>query len=333
MLKKVMLLTLVALMFVCVKDYKVYAAEYPKLHFILANSNPATDTNQMHKACELFCKKVAEKTNGNVIVEEIAGAQLGNERDYLEGVKMGTIDLCLISNSMMTNYNGANIVAELPFIYKDTQTAYKYLDSELWRKMIEEQVTPKLQIVPLGWYSGGFRHILNTKHPITKADDVVGLKIRGQENRIVVAMYQALGANCTPMPVSEVVTAVQQGTVDGADFPLGTLVTYGYPEFVENLALTSHLFYSFSICCSTRIWEKLTPEVKAVFREAAKEAEVEQRQWVENLDKELLVTVEKQMKVTTVDRESFVAKMEDVYKQFSEEIGEDFLNESMKILK
>ena len=333
MLKKVMLLTLVALMFVCVKDYKVYAAEYPKLHFILANSNPATDTNQMHKACELFCKKVAEKTNGNVIVEEIAGAQLGNERDYLEGVKMGTIDLCLISNSMMTNYNGANIVAELPFIYKDTQTAYKYLDSELWRNMIEEQITPKLQIVPLGWYSGGFRHILNTKHPITKADDVVGLKIRGQENRIVVAMYQALGANCTPMPVSEVVTAVQQGTVDGADFPLGTLVTYGYPEFVENLALTSHLFYSFSICCSTRIWEKLTPEVKAVFREAAKEAEVEQRQWVENLDKELLVTVEKQMKVTTVDRESFVAKMEDVYKQFSEEIGEDFLNESMKILK
>lgn len=333
MLKKISALVIFTCMFVWFGAIEAYAKEYPKLHFVLANSNPATETNQMHKACELFCKKVAEKTGGNVIVEEIPGAQLGNERDYLEGVKMGTIDLCLISNSMMTNYNGANIVGELPFIYKDTETAYKYLDSALWRTMIETEITPKLQIVPLGWYSGGFRNILNTKHPIEKADDVVGLKIRGQENRIVVAMYKALGANCTPMPVSEVVTAVQQGTVDGADFPLGTLVTYGYPEFVENLALTNHLFYSFAICCSTRVWDQLSSEVKDVFTAAAKEAEIEQRQWVAELETGLLNTVEKQMKVTTVDRESFVKKMEPVYSQFREEIGEDFWNESLKILQ
>ena len=324
---------IVSCIFTVLFSWSASAAEYPKLHFVLANSNPAADTNQMHKACVLFCQNVAKKTKGNVIIEEIAGAQLGNERDYLEGVKMGTIDLCLISNSMMTNYNGANIVGELPFIYKDAETAYKYLDSDLWRKMLDEKITPKLQIVSLGWYSGGFRNILNTKRPIVKANDLVGLKIRGQENRIVVAMYKALGANCTPMPVSEVVTAVQQGTVDGADFPLGTLVTYGYPQFVKNLALTNHLFYSFSICCSTRVWNKLTPEVKAVFREAAKEAEIEQRKWVADLEAKLLGDVKKQMKVTTVDRESFVAKMAVVYNQFKNEIGENFWNESQKILK
>ena len=333
MLKKMFALMSVLYVLAGIFCCSACAAEYPKLHFILANSNPAGETNQMHKACVLFCQKVSDKTNGNVIVEEIPGAQLGNERDYLEGVKMGTIDLCLISNSMMTNYNGANIVGELPFIYKDAETAYKYLDSDLWRKMLDEKITPKLQIVSLGWYSGGFRNILNTKHPVVKANDLVGLKIRGQENRIVVAMYKALGANCTPMPVSEVVTAVQQGTVDGADFPLGTLVTYGYPQFVKILALTNHLFYSFSICCSTRVWNKLSPEVKAVFREAAKEAEIEQRKWVANLEAKLLADVKKQMNVTTVDRESFVAKMDIVYEQFRKEIGENFWNESQKILK
>ena len=309
------------------------AAEYPKLHFILANSNPASETNQMHRAALLFCQKVAEKTGGNVTIEEIPGAQLGNERDYIEGVQMGTIELCIISNSMMTNYNGANIVGELPFIYKDTETAFKYLDSDLWRNMLAENITPKLHIVPLGWFCGGFRNMLNTKRPIVTAEDVVGLKIRGQENRIVVAMYKALGANCTPMPVSEVVTAVQQGTVDGADFPLGTLVTYGYPQFVENLALTNHLFYSFSICIASRIWDSLPAEVKDVFKAAAKEAEVEQRQWVADLESKLLDSVKKQMKVTTVDRDSFVAKMEPVYAQFRNEIGEDFWNKSLEILK
>ena len=306
--------------------------EWPELYFQLANSNPAVETNQMHKACELFCKKVAEKTGGRVIVEEIPDAQLGNERDFLEGVKLGTIDLCLISNSMMTNYNPANIFGELPFIYNDAEMAFKYLDSDLWRDMLTEKITPELDIVSLGWYSGGFRNILNTKRAINAPEDLIGLKIRGQENRVVVAMYQALGANCTPMPVSEVVAAVQQGTVDGCDFPIGTMISYGYPQFVKHLALTNHLFYSFSICSSKRVWDKLTPEVQEVFKEAAREAELEQRQWVKDLEADQLDSVLKTMEATNVDREAFIKKMEPVYEMFRSEVGEEFFEESMKLL-
>lgn len=306
--------------------------EWPKLYFQLANSNPAVETNQMHKACVLFTQKVAEKTGGNVVIEEIPDAQLGNERDYLEGVKLGTIDLCLISNSMMTNYSKPNILGELPFIYNDTEMAFKYLDSDLWRNMIAKEVTPALDIVPIGWFSGGFRNILNTKKPIKTPEDMVGLKIRGQENRVVVAMYQALGANCTPMPVSEVVTAVQQGTVDGCDFPLGTMISYGYPQFVKNLAMTNHLFYSFSISVSKRVWDSLTPEVQQVFMEAAREAEAEQRAWVAKQESTQLDEVKKTMAVTEVDKAGFIAKMDSVYKTFRPEIGEEFFDASMKLL-
>lgn len=309
------------------------AAEWPKLYYQLANTNPAVPTNQMHKAASLFCKKVLEKTGGAIVIEEINDAQLGGERDYLEGVKLGTIDLCIISNSSLTNYSNENIFPELPFIFKDPETAYKFLDSDLYRKALAEKLTPKMELVVLGYYSGGFRNMINTKRPITKPEDLVGLKIRGQENRIVVAMYQALGANCTPMPVAEVVTAIQQGTVDGADFPLGTMMSYGYPQFVQNLAMTEHLFYSFTLCIAQGTWNKLSPEVQQVFTEAAREAELEERAWVVEMEQKQLEELKKfPMKATQVDKAAFAAKMEPVYATFRPLVGEKFFDEAMKLI-
>jgi len=306
--------------------------EFPEMYIQLASPNPASDTNHMHQAIWRFVEKVSEKTNGKVVIEEIADGQLGNERDTLEGVKMGTIDMLILSNSMFTNFVDECSFAELPFMFRDQEEVFKLYDSELWDNMVKEKLTPATDVIPLGWYAGGFRNMINTKHPITQPADLVGMKIRGQENRIVVAMYQALGANCTPMPVSEVVAAVQQGTVDGADFPLSSMLTYGYPQFVENLAKTQHLWFGFGICISTRLWNKLTPELQQVFIEAAEEAEVDQRQWLLDFEAETLVDVGKTMKITEVDYDAFAAKMTPVYEEFRPIVGEEFFDACMELL-
>ena len=173
-------------------------------------------------------------------VQLFASATLGNERDMIEGISLGTLEMCLSSTGPLPNFSKEFQVFDLPFIITDKERAYEVMDGEIGKEILSS--LESINIKALGFWENGFRHISNSKKEIVKPEDMAGIKIRTMENPIHMATFQLLGAMPTPMAFSELFTALQQGTIDGQENPLVIFDTNKFSEAQDYLSLTGHVY-------------------------------------------------------------------------------------------
>jgi len=274
----------------------------------------------------VYGEMLEERTNGKFRVETYPDSQLGSEREIIEGVQMGTIDLTVVSTAPLAGFSDAFLVTDLPFIFVDKPHAYRVLDGE-----IGEGIFAQLEgtgIKGLAFWENGFRNITNSKGPILTPEDVQGMKIRTMENQIHMDSFRQVGADPTPMAFGELFTALQQGTVDGQENPLPIISVSRFSEVQDHLALTGHFYAPAPLLISGALWDSLTDEEKEIFQQAAYDAREIERGMIQDMDDRLVEELEAEgMEITRPDKAAWQEAMAPVYEKWEETIGADLIQQ------
>lgn len=265
-----------------------------------------------NEGVEYFGKIVAEKSNGEIEVQLFPAAQLGSERDMVEGLQLGTLEMTLTSTGPLGNFVPEVKLFNLPFLFKDRQSCYKVLDGKIGTDIAAK--FEKVGIHSLGWYENGFRNITNSKRPIEKPEDMNGLKIRVMEDDVFILTMKALGASPLPMAFGELYTALEQKTVDAQENPLAIIYSSRFFEVQKYLAMTGHFYSPAMLLISRTAWEKLTPDQQRILEDASAQARDYERKISMEADQTLEAKLkEAGMQVTHPDKAPFVKAVASVY--------------------
>ncbi|MBF7082766.1 TRAP transporter substrate-binding protein [Desulfallas sp. Bu1-1] len=306
------------------KDASKESADNASKRVVLRVGNTTAPDSHYNKGLEQFKKKVEEYSNGEIEVQIFPSSQLGDERDLVEGVAMGTVEMALVSTGPLPNYSKDFMVFDLPFIITDREKAYQVMDGEIGQEILDT-LKPK-GIKALGFWENGFRNITNNEKPIVHPEDVKGMKIRTMENPIHQATFKTLGAIPTPMAWSEVFTALQQGTIDGQENPLPIIGTAKVYEVQKYISLTGHFYSPCVLMINNNLFESLSQTQKDAILKAEKEARAWQRNYSKELDEKLTKELkEKGITITEVDKTEWQNAVKPVYDQFKDQINPKYV--------
>ncbi|MFS8512164.1 MAG: DctP family TRAP transporter solute-binding subunit, partial [Planifilum fulgidum] len=211
----------------------------------------------------------------------------------------------------------------------EEEEADAVLDGPLGQKILDK--LPEHGLVGLTYWENGYRNLTNSRRPVKRAEDFRGLKIRTMQTDVHLDAFKALGSNPTPMPFSEVFTALESGTVDGQENPLATIVSNKFYEVQDYLSLTEHVYTPFVFLVSKSFWDRLSPEDQQLIREAAIEAGKYERELNRKANAEALEELKKQgIKINEVspeERERMKQIIQPVIEKYRNKLGEDLVRQ------
>lgn len=216
-----------------------------------------SESSVHYKGYKYTCDKITEATDGLVTFELYASNSLGNERDLYEGCQMGTMEACIITNAVLTNFVPQAAVLDQPFLVDDYEQAWNFIDGPFGDYLEEKAASGSVHIV--GWMDSGFRSLFTCK-PASSIADLKGFKIRTMENQYHMAAYNSLGCIATPMAFSDVYTALQQGTIDGAENTIPSLMANKFYEVCKYICNQPVLFAYQLLVFSDGLWNKIPEE-------------------------------------------------------------------------
>jgi tripartite ATP-independent transporter DctP family solute receptor len=274
-------------------------------------------------AIDTFAREVETRTNGRYKIQNFYAGALGAERESIEGVQLGTLDLTLTSTGPIPNFVPEVAILDIPFLFRDYAHARAVLDGPIGQDLLQK--FPPKGIVALAWAENGFRHMTNSKRPVNVPDDLKGLKMRTMENPIHIQAYKQFGILPTPMAFTEVFTALQQGTVDGQENPLSVITAAKLDQVQKNLTLTGHVYSPAVILMNKGQWDKLSAADKQAFADAAKEAVKANRARIDDDEKKAVADLRSKgmVVVENVDKSKFQSTLTPVYADFGKRFGQD----------
>lgn len=281
---------------------------------VLRSSDTHPDGYPTVEAVKYFGELVKERTAGRYSVDVYHSAQLGEEKDTIEQVRSGVIDLNRVSMAPFNGLIPETTVPSLPYIFRSEDHMHKVMDGPVGDQIAAafEQVG----LVLLAFYDGGARSFYNSKKPINTVADMAGLKFRVIQSDIFVDMVAALGANATPMPYGEVYSAIETGVIDGAENNFPSYDTAKHAEVAKHYSLDEHTMVPEAFVMAKSSWDKLTPEDQAVFKAAAKESVAKQRElWAAKVKESRAKVEAAGSQITTPDKQAFIDAMGPVYEK------------------
>lgn len=306
-----------------------------KLVIQVGHTEADSEDSVHHKMCTLFQQYVSELSDGQIEIQVIPSASLGGERDMVEGMQLGTIEMASTANMVISNFDEAFSILDLPYVYNDYESAYKVLESEELQTLID-RFAEESGVRILAYGQGGFRDVISNK-AVTTLDDFSGMKIRVPESDIYLSTFKAMKSNPTPLAFNDVFTSLQQGTIDGFEIVPAVVLANGYYEVCSHVSLTKHLYSPNPLMISESLWESLTSEQQAVLQGAADKAAQEQRQWEEEQEADVLARL--QENGMTIDEDVDVEAMRQacvdagIYDTYRDIIGADFYDSVMRLLQ
>lgn len=214
-------------------------------------------------------KLVEERSQGRLKLKVFANSALGTERDTIEQLKIGGLDMVRLSLAPLNNIVPESIIPSLPFIFRDEAHMHAVLDGSIGEEILAAMA--KQGIIGLAWYDDGPRSVYSKK-PIRKLADMKGLKLRVQQSDMFVAMTEALGASPTPLPYGEVYTALTTGIIDAAENSMLSYETSRHFEAAKYYNLTEHTLLPSVVVFSKAIWDRLPEADRTIIRQAAKDS-------------------------------------------------------------
>lgn len=291
-------------------------------NYKLGHVGPPTHPYQL--GAVKFAELVKEGTKGQIVIDSFPSSQLGNERDLIEGLQLGTVDFVLSSTGPMASFDPKFGAPDLPFIFRDLSHAYKCLDGDVGQELFA--ALKKKGITGLAWFENGFRQVTNSKRAIEKPEDLKGLKIRTMENPIHVAFFRELGVDPTPMAFGEVFSALEQKVVDGQENPIAAVTAAKFFEVQKYLAMTGHVYTAVPLMVRSDLFNSFTPEQQQVILSAAKEASAYERKLLADQEKTGIEELRKRgMTVTYPDRAKLLNATAPVYQKFEGTIGKELI--------
>jgi tripartite ATP-independent transporter DctP family solute receptor len=273
-------------------------------------------------AIDTFAREVEKRTSGRYKVQTFYSSALGAERESVEGVQLGTLDLTLTSTGPLPNFVPEVAILDIPFLFRDYAHARAVLDGPIGQELLAK--FPAKGMVGLAWAENGFRHMTNSKRPVKQPDDLKGLKMRTMENPIHIEAYRQFGILPTPMAFTEVYTALQQGTVDGQENPLSVIEAAKLDQVQKYLSLTGHVYSPAIFLMNKAQWDRLSEADKQAFLEAAREGVKANRARVDEDERKAVADLRaKGMNVVdNLDKARFQAVLAPVYEDFGKRFGQ-----------
>jgi TRAP-type transport system periplasmic protein len=222
-----------------------------------------------------FAELVEKKSAGRLKVNVFPGGALGSDQANVSALQGGTLEMASMNSGIFASVVKDFAIYDFPFLFGDPKEADAVVDGP-FGQMLHKKLEDK-GLVGLGYYELGFRDITNSRRPITKVEDIAGLKLRVIPNPINVDWVSALGANPVPLPWPEVYGALEQKAVDGQENPVATIKGAKLSEVQKYLALTNHQYNPQSIVVSRKFWDTLSADEKKVLQDAARESIAYQR--------------------------------------------------------
>ena len=269
-------------------------------------------------AADEFARRANAKLGGKFKVVTYGSSQLGGDKELLQKLKLGTIDFVEPSTVMSSE---ADIfgVFEMPYLVKSREHMKKIENDLFWSKMAPE--TEKKGIKMLAVWENGYRHITNSKQPINTPADLKGIKLRVPEGKWRVKMFQAYGANPSPMKFSEVFTALQTGVMDGQENPFAQIASAKFYEVQKYLSLTGHVYTPAYLVAGSKKWPTLPADARKIIEDAAKETQAWVYQKAAKDDDELLAKMKAAgIQVNNANKDAFIAASKPVYDEFAREV-------------
>ena len=240
-------------------------AQAPKTLRVASVSGPQHHHNV---ALRWYAEEVAKQA-ANLKIQVLDGGQLGGERDYIEGMMLGSIDMAQVSTGPMAAFVPEFDLFSLPYLFRDTEHFVKVTEGPIGKECFA--LLEKRGIKGLCWFDNGYRNVFNSRRPVSKPEDMKGLKIRVMESPLMIGTVNAMGGSATPMAYSELYTALQQRVLDGGENAAGNVLNDKFYEVAKFYSLTKHFRPPGVVCISMKSWDRLSPaEQKALQDNAVK---------------------------------------------------------------
>lgn len=271
-------------------------------------------SHAVHKAMVYMNEVLQEKSNGAMRIEIYANQQLGSERECLELLQIGSLDMTKVSTGVMENFAPKMRIFGLPYLFKDRQHQFNVLDGAVGKELLEDG--RKYWLKGLGYYDAGSRSFYTKEKPVNAPEDIEGLKIRVMESVTAINMVKSLGGSSTPISWGELYTSLQQGVVDGAENNPPSFYLSRHYEVCKYYALDEHTALPDVLLISTHTWEKLSEQQKNWLEEAVSLSVEHQRKlWAESEALALAEVVKAGVEVSRPDKAPFVEKVNVLYQE------------------
>ena len=222
-----------------------------------------------------FKELLEKRSGGRYTVKVFHSKSIGNETEILQQVQMNTIQLAVVTGGPFDTFDPIVRVINYPFLFKNTEQVDKVLDGPIGQAILKD--LESVGFKGLAFSENGFRNLTNNRRPVKSAADVKGLKIRVMASTLHKAIWQALGANPTPMPWP-IYTELEQGVIDGQENPLWVMEVYKFYEIQKYMTLTRHVYSPHIDVASLNWWQTLKPADRQLIRQAMVDAARFQRE-------------------------------------------------------
>lgn len=329
-MKKSISAILISVLLVVLAFGTAFAKEEYRIKFGYSASDKETNFITFQ---DTFKKHVEEASNGRVVVDLYANAQLGGERQMLEGMTLGTIEMAMLSPGIAANIAPKFQVLDLPYLFKDRAAAYKVLDGKLMG-ILNDQLLPK-GVRLVGFAENGFREITNNAKVIKSPEDLKGLKIRVQPIPAHLELFKAFGANPTPVDFGELYTALLQKTVDAQENPVTLIYSSKLYEVQKYMTMSDHVYAPSAVFISEAFYKRLPADIQKIVMEGAEKfrsaSRTNQQEATKVLLKELVDKHGVQVYTPTPEeKKQFMDAAQKVYKIMEPVVGKDLIDMALE---
>ncbi|MBT9187098.1 TRAP transporter substrate-binding protein [Zobellia russellii] len=274
--------------------------------------------HSVHKAMVKMGEDLKEISGGKMLLEIYPNQQLGTERQCLELLQIGSLDMTKVSVGTLENFAPKMKVLGLPFLFRDRQHSFDVLDGPIGQELLNDG--EKYWLKGLGYYDAGSRSFYTKDRPVNNPDDLEGLKIRVMESVTAMDMVKDLGGSPTPISWGELYTALQQGVVDGAENNPPSFYLSRHYEVCKFYTLDEHTVLPDVLLAGTHLWDSLSEEEQGWLKKAVDGSIGYQRKlWAESED-EALAEVEKAgVEIIRPDKTLFSEKIKDSFNKYKDD--------------
>lgn len=274
--------------------------------------------HSVHKAMVKMGEDLEEISGGKMTLKIYPSQQLGTERECLELLQIGSLDMTKVSAGVMENFAPKMKIFGLPFLFRDREHSFKVLDGPIGQKLLDDG--EQYWLKGLAYYDAGSRSFYSKEKPINSPEDLNGLKIRVMESVSAMNMVSSLGGSPTPISWGELYTSLQQGVVDGAENNPPSFYLSRHYEVCKYYTLDEHTVLPDVLISGTHLWNKLSDQEKGWLQEAVDNSVVHQRKLWAEAEAEALAAVKKAgVTVIHPDKTLFSEKVESLFEAYKDD--------------
>lgn len=309
--------------------------EYTGDSYQISIGHICSESHSLHQCCLAFKEEIESKSGGKITVEIHPNSELGGDEAMLESVALGTLTMVIPSANLLSAYVDGFQVLGMPYLFDSPEHAFAAMDGDLGSILNNKLYEGNVGLLNLGYNFNGIRNMTNNRRPVKSPDDLKGLKMRCMSNQVYIKMFEALGANATPMSWSELFTALQQGTVDGQENPASLIYEAKFQEVQKYISTTEHIYDFCGIVINRSFYEGMDEQARKILDEAVQTKLIDEQRSMElDSNGEYLKKLQEEgMELTELTKEErgvFAEKVAPMYDNWESTYGQDIVDAVLK---